>query len=306
MSSGSSSDTERHCDTCGKLVPISFMRVETGTCMFCFQIGLEYEMANSTGKTQLFDAFSASNKRVNELLGLKLVIGASNAPADNAHTDNGHAASVPKRAKIMPEKKINTVVETPACSTKRKAPKIVPNVPNRKDNMGNKEEILTRIFGSADAVRYDEHLKHYIYKCSEPGCHFVGQHLERHLLVHVSEFEAKRTTNIRKTQYKYITSNSKAGRRKSYPCIYCPEVPTNITCHLKKHVGTHPELGDPEQRIVIADQCRVLGEKIIYGSLNSRNMVGRKNMPQPLPVLPVEREYFKKSKGLDPERENYH
>ena len=280
MSSGSSSDMERQCDTCGKLVPISFMREETGTCMFCFQIGLEYEMAKSSGRTQLFDAFSASNKRVNELLGLKMVIEASNAPADNA-------ASLPKRAKVVPEKK-NTVVET-----KKKEPKIVTN-----DVTMDKEQILTRVLGSTDAVRYDAHLKHYVYKCTEPGCHFVGQHLERHLLVHVSEFDAKRTTNIRKTQYKYIINNSKAGRRKAYPCIYCPEVPTNISSHLKKHVGTHPELDDAEQRNVISEQCRVLGENLIYGSLKSRNMVGGKKIPQPLPVLPVDREYFKKAKVL--------
>ena len=44
--------------------------------------------------------------------------------------------------------------------------------------------------------------------------------------------------------------------------------------------------------------CVYVCENIIYGSLNSRNMVGGKKMPQPLPVLPVEREYFKKAKVL--------
>ena len=60
--SSSSCDVEPECDTCGKMVPLSFIRVDTGTCMFCYQIELEHEVASSCsqGSNRLYEAMNAS------------------------------------------------------------------------------------------------------------------------------------------------------------------------------------------------------------------------------------------------------
>ena len=110
---------------------------------------------------------------------------------------------------------------------------VVVASPVRTDIKTNdKSEILVCVLGAADAVTYNSKRQNYTFWCPHTGCTFMGDHGESYMVrSHCDEFQAKRTMHVRKAQYLYITSTSRSGYKKPYPCIYCPMVCTNIVVH---------------------------------------------------------------------------
>ena len=83
------------------------------------------------------------------------------------------------------------------------------------DNADNKLRTMKRVFGLGSKDTASSKSKNYTYRCIKPGCTFGGQHLDRHLLVHFGECEARQHMNIIKAQYKYIMEDKKVGRKKA-------------------------------------------------------------------------------------------